>query len=339
MKKAIVNNRIQVVNLTLTKNNKLVSNDKKVVSNDKKVVCQKDINIESNIDKIVACARLAGLSKDIATFCGHKCTLISKSKTEHILYIPEDVIQLNDWIDCVHYRTDDDIILTKHLQDLRGNIKVIGGKGLKNVAFMFSECKFISIDFSAFHTDNVTNMYHMFSDSVIDYLNLSHFNTSKTVIMRGMFAGLKVKRLNINNFNTKNVAKMDSMFSEMELIEDDHIDLSFFDFTNLDTANFMFSQTRVKDYIKISNAKMDVSFSLNEMFYNCMTDTIIFTNNSISGTTIDMFKYCEANKIILNGTCLDTDEEIFTNCRTKNIEANRDILKRYSLDKGVVYTG
>jgi len=97
--------------------------------------------------------RAESLGMDIKQFktgCRHDCYILSKND-EHMLIIPDDVTKFYE----------DDI--NEHMGDLAGYLKVIGGKNLIDVRYMFDNCNAQSLDLSSFNTNNVTDMSAMFS--------------------------------------------------------------------------------------------------------------------------------------------------------------------------------
>lgn len=116
---------LEVVNLTLTSDNRLVEH--------------KSINEDNKQDKILymlnKAVALGVPIKDIKTACGHVCKLIEISAGQHILLIPDDVVKLDR---CSSY-TDLDNEFSENLHGIR-NIKVIDGKNLESTSMMFNKC-------------------------------------------------------------------------------------------------------------------------------------------------------------------------------------------------------
>ena len=126
LKQAIKNQQINIINLTLPSDNRLIDTTPTQQP-------QPKISEEQRIKNMIAKSKTLGFPvKEIPTACNHKCYLISKSETQHIIYIPDDVTHLNE----------DYYILTftKHIKELQGTIKVIGGHNLKNSDTMFRKC-------------------------------------------------------------------------------------------------------------------------------------------------------------------------------------------------------
>jgi len=89
-------------------------------------------------------------------------------------------------------------------------------KSVTDMSNMFTSSWFLTtLDLSSFDTENVTNMAGMFSTCPgMQTLDLSSFNTGKVTDMSGMFLDdSTLQVLNLSSFNTENVATMESMFA------------------------------------------------------------------------------------------------------------------------------
>ena len=202
LKQAIHNQQITVINLTFTSDNRLVDTTPTQPTQPK--VQQPQISEEQKIKNLILKSKALGLPiKEIPTSCGHHCILISKSETQHIIYIPDDVVSLNG---------EFNLTFTNNIQKLQGTLKVTGGHNLKNAICMFNECQAQSLDLTSFNTSKVTNMRFMFTRCNVQSLDLSSFNTSRVTNMDYMFQNCKAQSLDLSSFNTSNVTDMDSMF-------------------------------------------------------------------------------------------------------------------------------
>ena len=186
LKQAIKNNQIDVLNLTLTSDNKLIDKEYKTQKP------QKPQKPQSNNLKDIT-AKIMMLGKPVVSPCGHTYYILEKPDTT-IIVIPNDVKRLKPF-------------------NLKCNtIKLIGGSGLESTRSMFSRCRVKSIDFSNFDTSNVTDMSGMFSTCEAQSLDLSSFNTSNVTDMCEMFWGCQAKSLDISSFDTSKVKDMQEMF-------------------------------------------------------------------------------------------------------------------------------
>ncbi len=147
-----------------------------------------------------------------------------------------------------------------------------------------------SINFSAFSTSNVTNMYSMFAGcNNLTSLNLSNFNTTKVTNMYCMFVGCKnLTSLDLSNFNTSNVTKIDSMFGECLKLKS--LDISNFNTSNVTYMNFMFSRCESLTSLNVSNFDTSKVTYMNGMFNGCIN----LTSLNVSGfntTNVTNMKY------------------------------------------------
>ena len=124
-----------------------------------------------------------GEIKELQTGCEKPCYLASKSETEHLLYVPSNVIRLNsigeDW---------DSMEFTSQIQDLKGSLKVIGGSGLQSCARMFEGCTNLeSVDISNFDTREVKDMFGMLNGcDGLNSLIIGNMNTVTESCLYGM---------------------------------------------------------------------------------------------------------------------------------------------------------
>lgn len=177
LKNAIKNGQINILNLTLTSDNRLVDT---TPNKSKSVSQQSQISEEQKIQNLILKSKALGITKEIPTACGHHCTLISKSETQHIIYIPDDVEILNG----IKYTN---LAFTEHIRDLQGTIKVIGGHNIQDATDMFASCQAQILDLSSFDTRKVTNMMSMFHFCKAQFIDLSSFDISNTTNIAFMF--------------------------------------------------------------------------------------------------------------------------------------------------------
>ena len=95
-------------------------------------------------------------------------------------------------------------------------IEYIFTNTLTKTDFLFFECKsIITMNFSNFNTQDVTNMRNMFfgCESLKD-INLSNLNTEKVTNLSGLFGCCKsLKEIDLSRFNTEKVYDISIMFS------------------------------------------------------------------------------------------------------------------------------
>ena len=180
-----------------------------------------------------------------------------------------------------------------------------------------------SINFSAFSTSNVTNMYCMFYGcNNLTSLNVSNFDTSKVTRMDQMFSGLntltsldvsnfdtskvtdmgsmfnsclKLKSLDVSNFNTSKVTYMNGMFNGC--INLTSLNVSGFNTTNVTNMKYMFSQCKRLTSLDVSNFDTSKVTDMGCMFQICNALTNIDVSNFNTSKVTDMsqmFQSCDA---------------------------------------------
>lgn len=160
-----------------------------------------DIKIKQTLDK----AKLLGLDcSTIKTSVTKACHIIHKDNKDHILLIPSNIKSISE----------DNEELLDTLTSLKGNLKVIGGSGLKIAQRLFYECTLDKLDLSDFDTSNIEEMSSMFRHSSIKQLNLGNFNTTKAKSLKHMFSYLLTDNLDLSTFHIRSDANIDSIFYE-----------------------------------------------------------------------------------------------------------------------------
>lgn len=269
LKNAIKYNKVEVINLVLTTDNRLVDKDIK----------QNNLPNKTSIEKIIERAKLLGKLKSIPTFCGNPCHIIEMGTKNYMLYIPDNVKRLNN--------ADFNISFTEELQNINGNLQVVGGRSLENIEAMFLDCMFDKLDLSRFITSNVKDMSDMFRGAYIDIIDISTLDTSKVISTSEMFQSCKAKKIILGNFDTRNVVDMSSMFSGCVVEEPidinfntskvtsmrqmfynfsvDKLKLKSFDTSDVRDMSYMFAYCRINN-LDISNFNTSQLFDMGRMF-------------------------------------------------------------------------
>ena len=175
-------------------------------------------------------------------------------------------------------------------------IKYVFKDILKSINFLFYKCgSIISLDFSQFNGENLTNMGCAFTFcSSLTSLNLSNFNTSKVKNMRFLFhscsslthldiSNFKTENvvnmeymffrcnsllsLDVSGFNTKNVQNMECMFYNCSSLI--NLDLSNFDFSNVTNYKYMFENCHSLTILNIPNFNMKSDENIDLIFHGC----------------------------------------------------------------------
>lgn len=322
LKDLLSTGKIEVDNLKLSKNGRIIAS--------------KDINqigieylnesIQANDDKdvkfiksVAGKLKLLGFKPNIIELrlCkNERVTIISKSETDHILYIPDHIKEFKNKLTSTN--------LCDLLMKLKGNLRVIGGKSIESTMGMFKYCTFDSVDLSGFCPEHLKYMYEMFLSAHINALNFGNLNTSEVISMDStfkqahidtldlsrlntcslvyasqMFREFKSKSLNLANFNTSKVTNMGLMFMGCVTPE---IDLSSFDTSNVTYMDSMFSNciTKKINLSSFNTSKVEV---MSHMFHaskvKSMIDLSNFDTHNVK-TMLCMFKACKAPDLKIN---------------------------------------
>ena len=245
----------EVINLTLTSDNKLI--DKK----DKDVQTREQThNCTNNIMTLLNKEKAAGKSIiTIDTYCGHMCYAVDNGDGSMLLLIPDDVSEINEndpW----------KINAISRLKSLSGNIKVIGGAGLVSTHRMFWYCKKVtSIDLSDMNTSKVEDMSGMFLSCRAGVINMSNLDTSNVRDMRDMFRCTRIKDIDLSSFDTHKVRNMAQMFEECTAQK---VNVNTFNTENIEDMRDMFKNCRIQ-LINLSSFKINPSIAtIHGMFSN-----------------------------------------------------------------------
>lgn len=266
LKTAIANKQINIINLTLTADNRLIDTQPTV----------QNIKLEQKIQTNIIKGALIGWSKPevlyrLACQVGFK-DIIELSTTD----IYGNKAELN-----THFKNYKDA-----LQHPEATIFVT------NMKLLFNGCEEQNLDLSNFNTSNVTDMSDMFHVCDTQTLDISNFDTSNVTNMSGMFDECRAQILDLSSFNTSNVTDMSSMFY---LCIAQTLDLSNFDTSNVTDMNSMFFDCKAQT-IDLSNFDTSNVTNMICMFNGCKAQTIDLSNFDTSNV-IDMkymFDYCKA---------------------------------------------
>ncbi len=225
LKRLIIANKYCVVNLNFGKDGKL--RDAKSVWTTKKVV-QTDFIAQKIEDTkhLLAKASLMGFTiTKIPSENDTFCYLLSKSYDNHILYIPDEVVSLNDRKK-VH-GDNSEYTFADAINRIQGHLIVVGGRGLKYTNLMFYRCALKTLDLQYFDTSNVISMQGMFKKFFLDStLDLSTLKTDKVLDMDYMFYHSIIPAINLRGFKTNKVTNMCAMFANIDGVR--QLDLTSF---------------------------------------------------------------------------------------------------------------
>ena len=281
LKKSIRLRVLEVINLTLTSDNRLI--DKGITQTPTQQTptqqTQKPIKQSHqkiiDIAKIVSKLKLLGCVIEIDEGCDHTIYLIKMSKEDYMLIIPDDVTEIK-------FNTEDtpiSRILNRILIELsKAKLIVCGGNNLKTAKSLFKKVTIGTIDLRAFNTSNMTNMQYMFSDCRATSIYLSNFDTSKVTDMSGMFSDCEATSLDLSSFNTSNVTKMERMFSGCKATS---LDLSSFDTSKVTDMRSMFNSCNAKS-IDLSSFDTSNVTDMSAMFMGCELTSLDLSNFDMS---------------------------------------------------------
>lgn len=226
------------------------------------------------------------------------CYFITVEKDKTALVIPDNITKLNAIAKSNAEYSD-------YIDDVSGDLIVIGGKSLVDCTAMFNCCNAKSIDLSQFDSHNAVYMKSMFAGAKAKSINFNNFDTSRCKTMENMFFRCNMSNLDLSTFNTKNVESMAGMFCDASI-------------NNLNLSNF-----------DVSNVK-----NMEKMFFGFHTDELnleSFVTPKLENVRF-MFSYCEARKINMKNMYLDTKETIYTytmfNRCCSEIETNDKLISK-----------
>ena len=203
LKQAIKQGELEVINLTLTSDNRLI--DKAITQTPTQQTPQEIIDI----DKMLLRLKLLGcIITKIDEGCDHTIYLAKISEEDYRLVIPDDVTEI---------LFDDDFFGITPINEIpikssNTKLTVYGGNNLKITGRLFQGTWFKAIDLRKFNTSKITDMQWMFAECRATSIDLSSFDTSKVTNMECMFNRCQAISLDLSSFDTSNVTNMKYMF-------------------------------------------------------------------------------------------------------------------------------
>ena len=219
--------------------------------------------------------------------------------------------------------------------------EIIFEETINKMNSFFEECSsVISIDFSNYNTENVTDMCKMFSQchKLKEIKGLDKFITNKVKNMSGMFQFCKgLEYIDLSNFNFESVTNMAYMFNQCHKLKEikgmDNFNhnkvknmygmfqickrLEFLDLSNLNTENvanmaFMFNECHKLKEIKglekfVTNKVTDMSGMFQECYELENLDLTNFNTKNVTKMSY-MFNHCNKLKEIKGINSLNTNK-------------------------------
>lgn len=305
LKLAILNGKIDVINLMLTSDNKLVyrenfgdtvsKNQESIVYFDRealiKINSRKRLSFKSNIKDIESIKLKSSIVG--SNFVQLKENMYAVENNESITIISDKQLSLTDncknlflnlsfkSIDLNNLKCDNIFDMSAMFMACRAEEINFGNIDTSKVTCMqklFYNCKAKKLDLRRFNTSKVFDMSYMFCHCEASEINLSSFDTSNVFDMNAMFYSSYANEIDLRNFNTSNVVNMNMMFSHSKA---ESINVSSFNTRSVDNMAYMFSGVNVKE-LNIRNFVISHNTNILGMFDdNEDTLKIIATNKRI----------------------------------------------------------
>ena len=341
VKAGITAGKLDVLNLTLTKDNRIIEKQIKKPMQREKTEIEKIINnailkggnvyqvYDSEIcDKSI---RIADVGGNVAVWIPDNVTYV------HKLYSAIRGSYKNLAIFGGEGLTDiEDMLLYIKCNEL--NLTNLVTKKVQNMSHMFDSCEACKIKFGNFNTSSVTNMECMFrrvyfntsfcenEDAPMLVLDISMFNTKSVINMQGMFDGCRAKIIGLDKFDMSYVENISEMFRYMECPE-----LTFnWNTIKVSDMSFVFCGTTCKNFnVKLNTANVK---NMHSMFSKSTLDKIDLTGFDVRNVVDmeEMFSFCNA-PIIKLGTFkankVRTTRKMFIDCGATRLD-----LKKFSTE-------
>lgn len=267
----------------------------------------------TDTERLITKAKLVGKLDNIPTFCGIYCKLISLNDKEHIIYIPDNVTVLNG-----AYR----LIFTDIIAKMRGTIKIIGGKGLKNINYMFMTLSLEKLDLSEFKPINAHSMDNTFAYCKIDNLILDGFDTSNISEAFGTFSNIQIKKLDLSVLNLEKLTGLDLTFEDSTI---ENLNMHGLKLYNLKGMNGTFRSSQIKN-VDLSNIEMKDLNSLKSTFEDCKIENLDL--NGFYGKEIievkNLFKNAKITEVDLRN--FNAEQLVKSKASFFGLKSNRIIL-------------
>ena len=218
------------------------------------------------VKKLFLKCKLLGCVREFPTYCGHRYYVMDIGDHDKIIYIPDDVTEINSRMLSFKYNK-----LANVLWDIHANIKVAGGSGLIHTLFMFANCKANKLDLSLLDTHNVKSMRGMFNCVSAEEIDLSNMDTSNTKKMISMFGYCSTYKLDLSSFDTSNVSSMNSMFQKSSIRE---LNVTSFNTRNVTDMNAMFHSCKNLKSLDLSSFDLRIAIDTRFMFDGCKAKII-----------------------------------------------------------------
>ena len=214
LKRMIGEGTIKVVNLTLTKNNRLILRKDKRLPIPTKDTLSYRLNKGTLTEEIIQreIAKYNLFNRCIRLYNDYNkpdkdCFLIKEDSHYYFLYIPDNVTSFEG----IHtknfslYNKSRPTILAKEnrqpistLSDIYGCLTVYGGRNLVYFKNLFANCTFLKLDLRGFHTESAKDMSGLFMKATINTLDISTMTLTEGAFVTNMFKDSKIDKIIMN---------------------------------------------------------------------------------------------------------------------------------------------
>ena len=318
LKQAIKTNKIDIINLKLTSDNRLINNqfNKKLESKPTNIVLKREyiINLNNQNNKSLSFKIKVNLSNLLKK---SKLLGYTTQKLEDHLYLLESNTQLIIVTDLAKISLPADCSNLFERSSLKSiDFTNIDTSNVTSMSYMFSRCQAQQLDLSSFNTQNVTNMAGMFHNCQDQHLDLSSFNTQNVTDMSGMFNDCQAQHIDLSSFNTQKVTDMSYMFCECQAQQ---LDLYSLNTKNVIDMSYMFCGCQAQ-HLDLSSFNTENVTNMSWMFCKCQSQQIDLSSFNTQNVTN---MYCmlydgQAQKIIIHSKekkSIINNKEAFKKCK------------------------
>lgn len=183
-------------------------------------------------------------------------------KNVKVLKVGENSYELviNDDVEVIEWEKTERGRIINELEELRGKLKVKGGKNLKTTEFLLYECIFDEVDLSEFVSDNVEKMEGMFFHSQIGKVVMpkNGLGSDKLRTTQHMFCGSEIGEIDLSKMNMGAVENICCMFVKFRT---NVLDLRNWDLKNVKHSLMFLCDYKIKEVLlgdSVKSLKMSV---------------------------------------------------------------------------------
>lgn len=230
-------NQLDVINLKLTSDNRLISVEAPK-QKEKKTDTTETVK-DTSRDKVIAKAKMLGLSIVILrTPNNEKCYLMTQNEKSHILYFPDTITERFDIHD-----------YSETMENIRGKVRVIGGKHITSIKDYLCNTLLDEVDFSGFIAERINNVKGLFEKCNINAIDVSNINFHPNVRLDHMLDNSdirKIKATNLKQFDITGIIESRSLYN----VEEIHLNSKLYIEAAKQTINYIIDKSKCKINIK-----------------------------------------------------------------------------------------